>query len=492
MTKKSSRASVKDAALYAICLLLFFMSTFVFIFYEHAHFDSDQAISGIMARHLAHGIDFPVFTYGAKYVLGFETWLAAPFMAWFGTSVAALKFPLFLLFAVTILVLLRLLRKEAGLSRIETFFSAIFLLIPVPIAASRLINAAVGVPTSYLACLMVWVLWSRPILLGLLLGFVVPIRPFVLYAVFAMIVIEFLKGNAFSKANLKKASIVAPIMVAMVVLIEIWGRHGPNYQGPSAPGFRFKDPIAFFHSFQWLLTENLPALFGLKPEALQDYNISSSLVTGQPWMIAFVAVMFVIFLLRAYRNYKMQNQSWRVYLLSARFSVFIFLIGAISAWVYTGFVRGAENIMLVRYTILSLFSAIGLAAFFFQTEPKRNWKLALIACIAVWFASSAYDHARLIDEYVNQTPPNPYRGLVNFLEQKNVVYAKAPFWTAAHVTFFSDEKIRVTEDDFARINDYVVLIQKHANEVAKISVGQCVVENSHSVQFDRWCVENLK
>ena len=36
----------------------------VFVFWPASHFDSDQAITGLMAKHLAEGRAFPVFWYG--------------------------------------------------------------------------------------------------------------------------------------------------------------------------------------------------------------------------------------------------------------------------------------------------------------------------------------------------------------------------------------------------------------------------------------------
>ena len=58
----------------------------VFVFWPGSHFDSDQAITGLMAKHLAELRAFPVFWYGQTYMLGVEAWLAAPLMAVAGAS----------------------------------------------------------------------------------------------------------------------------------------------------------------------------------------------------------------------------------------------------------------------------------------------------------------------------------------------------------------------------------------------------------------------
>ncbi|PYR78075.1 MAG: hypothetical protein DMF86_06830 [Acidobacteria bacterium] len=39
----------------------------VFVFWPDGYFDSDQAVTGLMAKHLSHFRAFPVFWYGQSY-----------------------------------------------------------------------------------------------------------------------------------------------------------------------------------------------------------------------------------------------------------------------------------------------------------------------------------------------------------------------------------------------------------------------------------------
>src|SRR5580765_2058024 len=79
--------------LLAILLLVVLGRSAILVFWPGAHFDSDQAVTGLMAKHLAELRAFPVFWYGQTYLLGVEAWLAAPLMAVFGATVIALKLP---------------------------------------------------------------------------------------------------------------------------------------------------------------------------------------------------------------------------------------------------------------------------------------------------------------------------------------------------------------------------------------------------------------
>src|SRR5215210_2788590 len=78
----------------AVAASLIVIRAFVWIFFEQSGFDSDQAVVGLMAKHLAEGRAFPLFYYGQHYMLAVEPWLAAPLFKVFGASVATLKLPL--------------------------------------------------------------------------------------------------------------------------------------------------------------------------------------------------------------------------------------------------------------------------------------------------------------------------------------------------------------------------------------------------------------
>src|SRR5688500_3510629 len=61
------------------------------------YFDADQAIYGLMAKHLSEFRNFPLFFYGQNYMLGVQAWLAVPFFWIGGPTVAMLRTPIILL-----------------------------------------------------------------------------------------------------------------------------------------------------------------------------------------------------------------------------------------------------------------------------------------------------------------------------------------------------------------------------------------------------------
>jgi hypothetical protein len=59
--------------------------------------DGDEAVMGLMARHIAEGRHFPAYFYGDDYMGSLEAYLAAPFVGLFGPSVLALRLPALLI-----------------------------------------------------------------------------------------------------------------------------------------------------------------------------------------------------------------------------------------------------------------------------------------------------------------------------------------------------------------------------------------------------------
>src|SRR6186997_41114 len=116
----------------AIVFLVVLARSLVFVFWEQSYYNSDQAIVGLMAKHLIEGRAFPVFFYGQSYMLGVEAYLAAPVFLVAGVSVATLKFPLLLINLGVALMLLRTLETDVGLRPYTAMLPVMFFAIPAP------------------------------------------------------------------------------------------------------------------------------------------------------------------------------------------------------------------------------------------------------------------------------------------------------------------------------------------------------------------------
>jgi hypothetical protein len=75
---------------------------------DYPRSDSDEAVVGLGALHIATGQHFPIFFYGQHYMGTIQSYLAAPLVAGGGPSVPLLRLPLVLLFAGFLVVMYRL------------------------------------------------------------------------------------------------------------------------------------------------------------------------------------------------------------------------------------------------------------------------------------------------------------------------------------------------------------------------------------------------
>src|SRR3954471_9393564 len=97
MTLECSRGWRLELLLCAIAAAALVVArSIVFIRYEQ-FFDSDQAIVGLMAKHLSEFREFPLFFYGQPYRLGVQAWLTVPFFWIGGPTVAMVRLPLVLI-----------------------------------------------------------------------------------------------------------------------------------------------------------------------------------------------------------------------------------------------------------------------------------------------------------------------------------------------------------------------------------------------------------
>src|SRR3954453_7618171 len=154
----------------ALLVAVTIVRSLVFVCWPAAHFDSDQAVTGLMAKHLAELRAFPVFWYGQSYMLAVEAWLAAPLMAVAGASVTALKLPLLGINIAIALLLERGLTRDVGLKPELAVVAVLLFASPPPMTSAHLLPANGGNVEPLLYVLLLWSARRHGILLGLVFG----------------------------------------------------------------------------------------------------------------------------------------------------------------------------------------------------------------------------------------------------------------------------------------------------------------------------------
>jgi hypothetical protein len=479
----------------------------VFVFAPGSHFDSDQAVTGFMAKHLSELRAFPVFWYGQTYMLGVEAWLAAPVMAVLGATVTALELPLLAINIAIGLLLFAAFTDEAGLEPAPAAFATLFFVLAAPMTAAHYLTANGG---NVEPCLYVLLLWrlrrlgadarsakaARPLWFGLVLGLGFLNREFTIYGVIAMIVLEAARRTLWNRESLRwYANAFATAAAVWVVVLVL--RH---YSSAAGPGTSTADlastlaannlqqvverlclePRAIAAGVRQVFIVHWPELFGLEPQPLTDFGIESTVRQGFPgsaWLLVVVLGLPVLRLLMSSRR-RTSDLGRRTSDLGRRTSdldvcAYLMLVGALSVTGYLVGRCGLIDFHTMRYELLSPLGAAGLVAAYLRAERTRAISAVWVTCTAAVFALSLTAHAKLLAEYATQPPVPLKQDLIRALEARGVRYAYADYWTAYYVTFMTRERIVVASDAVVKVRTHNRLVDAHRGEAIRISRTPC-------------------
>jgi len=368
--------------------------------WEHSYFDSDQAITGLMAKHLAELRAFPLLFYGQHYMLAVEAWLSAPVIGVFGASVAALKLPLVALNVAIALLLVKILVDEVELAPLSALAASLFFVLPPPIAASRLVEAQGGNVEPFLYTLLLWMTRRRPVVFGLIAGIGFMHRELTAYAVTAILIVEVWQGRLFSTRNLRDKSIVFTVIVAVVLVVRGLEGHA-DLLGPGTGGTQPTDVLSgqlgfwaarvcwntatIIPNLRWLLSDNLSVLFGWHVAPFSDYFLSQ-IVGGHrgrwPDLPACSSQP-------RSRGFDVGDRRGPQTVARAghdglAFPAYLVLVGVQAIGVYALLSCVVQDRMLIRYTLLALFIPIGTLAWLLRLEGSRRLKAVAVAGTLLW------------------------------------------------------------------------------------------------------------
>jgi hypothetical protein len=450
----------------------------VFVFSERAHFDADQAITGLMAKHLAEGRAFPVFWYGQSYMLAVESWLAAPLFMIAGSSVTALKLPLLFVNVAVALLLWRGFRDEMGLRPMTAIVPTLFFALPAAGTAARLVEANGGNVETFLYILLIWTFRRRPLACGLVFGFGFLHREFTLYGVLALLTLEAFGGELFSVAAARRWGVrlasAAAVWLAIQGVKQFSSGAGPGtsladvyrpQDNISALAARVCiDPTTAFAGFQKIATEHWTALFGTMPLRLRDFGVTTSVNQGAPWSAALLLAIVLLAVAGIVRA-----RTWK----TSQFAAFLVLTAVFSVSGYVFGRCGAIDFYFMRYELLSIIGVAGLAGWFLQSERSRIVRASWLALAAAWFVYTATPHVQLYAEYLRRPPEDVRRTLIAALDARGIRYASSTYWISYAITFITDERIIMKSEDFVRIREYERIVDSQPQPVWRVTRQPC-------------------
>jgi hypothetical protein len=489
------RELVAAAAIVVAAVLL---RSAVFLCWEQASFDSDQAVTGLMAKHLSEGRAFPLFYYGQNYMLAVQAWMAAPVFVLLGPTVFALKLPLVLLNVVTALLLLHVLTDDVGLRPAFASAAAAFFAVAPPGTAAQLVSALGVSVEPFLYVLLIWLLRDRPVWQGLVLGGGFLHREFTAYGFVAVVVVAALDRSLFTRA--RAARIALALAVAAAVWAGIWAIR--PYSSGAGPGTTPADVVGAANNvrglldrvcgeprliaggFRSLLGSFQGLVVGMTPAALSGFLVNTQQRQGAPWAWPVFAAVCAAGMARL--AWLVRRRGFLVSMRETGAAVYLVLVGALAAAAYTIGRCGDLEVETIRYMLLSLLAPVGLAAAWLRLEPRAGVRCGVLVAVAIWSAASITGHARLVDEYVRHTPPAYRRALADYLVATRVRLVRTDYWTGYQVAFLSRERVVADTDGVCRVLQYHRWAVERPQATYYVGRGPCANRGVEAVPGVYW------
>jgi hypothetical protein len=454
----------------------------VFLVSPEAYFDSDQAIVGLMAKHLSELRAFPVFLYGQTYMLGVEAWLAAPLFVVFGPSPTALKLPLVAMNLVIALLLVRTFQREMGLSPLKAALVSLpFVLPPVGLSAVFM-DASGGSLEPYLYVVLLWIVRRRAWLLGLVFGIGFLNREFTLYGLAAIAVLELIDRTLFTRDGLARWARV--VGVAALVWIAVQGL--ARLSSAAGPGTTIRDAFTASNNLAELAARTCispakavsgagrlfalhwPAILGTAPYPLTAFSIESRVsqgLAGSSWLPAAIVLLSAAGIAFGARRHANGG--------NPRFAQYLVLAGIFSIAGYLFGRCGEVNFYSMRYELLSLLAIVGLAAWFLHARPPAWLRVPWGIVFAGWMTVLALPQIRFVVEYATRPPVPAKHQLIRALEAQDVRFGTADYWLAYYIDFLTRERMIFASDQPQRILMYNRIVAEHASEAVRLSRRPC-------------------
>jgi hypothetical protein len=475
-----------------IVALLVTARSLVFVAFEQAQFDADQAIMGLMAKHIAERRAFPFYVYAENYLLAVESWLSAPFLGLLGTSVAALRVPLVLLNVVAGGMLVTLLARELRLRPLVALIPALFFVAAPPVLSAELLTAVGGNVEPFVYVLLLWLTRFRPIAFGaiFLVGFMN--REFTAYAVSALLLVEAVQGRLWQRDSLRQKAIIVFVFVVGWQLAGLL-RIGADVLGPGTARMRDwrasnvsvavsficpdVDPARIGDNLASLVTTHMGTLLGVTPFELAGVNIISPTRQG---VSGLWPVFCAVIVAAALRLGWLAWTSWRARPHPAPrpstepwFALYLALIGVQSGVVWALSRCGPLHPLTIRYALLAVLVPVAVVALYLARERHAVWRGLMILFVLGWTAVSLRAHADLLTHLVFQSHPSEYRLLSDELVARGIRYVRADYWTAYMIDFLTDEQVVATTTDIIRVLEYEVEVANHESRAVLLSREPC-------------------
>ena len=485
MTVKRERALVC-----ALAVALVLLRSFVAAYYEGFYFDSDQAIVGLMARHLSRLQTFPLFYYGLNYMLGVQAWIIAPLFALGRSSVQLARLPFVVLNAVVAVWLIARLSGRNGLRPALAFVAALPFIMPTPAVSGQLLELNGSCVEPFVYVLLLWTLRDRPLAFGLLLAVAYLHREFTIFTLPALVLVECWRRDFWTRATVRRFGWTAAGFAIVWFIVDDLKMHliGNGLIGQTAS---LRNQVCtslpeLIPRVRAMATEAVPILFGARSMPVAAARMRTSIVAGS-WVIGVVvaATLVVMGVGSRFQGFRYADTANDSRPRERGFGAYLALVGLFTAFAYPLSCNVAPHVPpLLRYLLLALLMPIGLFVAFADRARSHALRTCAAAGFVVWASLNLWDNVRLIRDALHDPPLGEHRAIVNYLLQQRIRYARAIYWDAYVIDFLSAERVITASVDIVRIPDYQKQVDEHAAAAVTLERQPC----EGTTKVAAWCV----
>lgn len=461
-----------------LAVLLVLVRAAVFVFHGYVNFDSDQAIIGLMAKHLSEFRTFPLFYYGQNYLLGTQSWIIAPFFWIARPSIAMQKIPVVIINVVAAVLLIRLIVSNLHLRPAVAFLAALPFIVPTPVVAANFLQSVE--PLLYV--LILWVLRGRPFAFGALLAFGFLQREFTMYALPALAIVELADGSSWTGHTIKRAAQGVGGFALVWLIIDDAKMHlnGNSLilQAQQLGRFACFGGPGPLDRVRYIFTDVWPVMTGGTEMPLDHYAIRSSAIVGSAIIGWTAGGAVLLMLVRLAWLWRLRGREP-----SIGFAVYLALVGFCALAAYTLTCR--YDYPVIRYFTLAVLLPTGCFAAFMAWEPLARLRRAVIVVFVLWGTANLVDNVRVIREAYVNPQSDPHAELTEFLLSHQIRYARASYWDAYVVDFLSRERVIVASSGPVRIPEYQRRVDEHSDAAVNIERMPC----EGQMHVAAWCIQ---
>lgn len=483
------RAELKGCILLAVLLVL--LRSAVWMFWE-VSLNSDQAIVGLMAKHLSEFRTFPLFFYGQNYMLGVQSWIAVPFFWLGGPTVAMLRLPLVLINAGVAAGFVVVLTRF-GLRPVHAFVASLPFIATTPIVSDALLETIGASVEPFAYVLLLWAVRTRPVWFGVVFCIAHLHREFVVFAAPALAAAQWFERRWWTPAEFGRA---VAVFTGVWILIDIlkrtvnaYGPAGGDYvsaplslQAQQVLKWLSFDPAPYFGRLQRAMAEALPDMLGASRHALTRYGVFGGIEAGSAVAGLALGAAVVVCMARLLSQARVSRGRSS----GDAFVLYLAVIGSLTVLAY-GLNTGIPpaDAPVIRYLLFALLAPVALFALFFLREQHSAWRAGVVALVCSWAAFNVVDNTRLIRQFIQSPPPHPHRQIADYLVAENIRYARAGYWDAYAITFLSAEKVIVASAEKVRITAYQAAVAQNSSTAVTLWRQPC----GYQPQVSAWCVK---